>query len=118
VQYARATKLPDELTGYMRLAESKVKVNVIGTPAVGAFDASERTKSSKPEERSLSAWLVLHEQDVAQFVRNTQQLLRLRQDPAVAALLKAKGLDQDAPAAAPAAPAGGTGSQGQPAPGP
>jgi hypothetical protein len=48
----------------------------------------------KAEERHLSAYIVLHEQDAAQFVRNTKRLTQIKNDPELAALLKAKGLDK------------------------
>ena len=67
VEYARSTKLPEELNGFMRLAQPTVKVNVIGTDKVGTFKTVEA-----------ASYLVLHEQDVAQLVRNTKELQELK----------------------------------------
>jgi hypothetical protein len=75
VQYARATRCPEELTGYMRLAQDKVKVQVIGAKDIGDFNASEKS----PTYKNLSAYIVLHEQDVAQFIKNTQELNALKE---------------------------------------
>lgn len=63
VQYVRSTQLPEELNGMMRLAQNKVIVNVIGTDKVGVFETVEA-----------SGYILIHEQDMAKFVRNTQRL--------------------------------------------
>lgn len=90
---ARATKMPEEIKGFMRLVQTKVKVQVIGQDSVGEFDASEKTTMErKPEYKNLSAYIVLHEQDVAQFVRNTDLLNKLAEDPEIRALAVKKGI--------------------------
>jgi hypothetical protein len=63
VLYSRSTQLPEELTGMMRLAQPEVKVNIVGSDGVGEFKTIEA-----------ASYLVLHEQDVATFVRNTKRL--------------------------------------------
>jgi len=103
VQYARATKLHAELTGYMRLAQDTVMVNVIGKDQVGKFKdettGEERDvlilrdgKLEKSRVSGVSSYIVLHEQDVRKFVQNTQQLKRLMADKEIAALAERKGL--------------------------
>lgn len=58
----------------MRLAQDKVQVTVDGGDGtVASFSSDEKSKKTE----HLSAYLVLHEQDVAQFVRNTQSLNKL-----------------------------------------
>jgi len=69
VIYARATRLPKETHGLMRLAEEEILVNVIGTDGVATF----RTVSP-------GGYVLVHEQDLAQFVRNTEELQQLRRD--------------------------------------
>ncbi len=79
VQYARSTKLPEELKGFMRLAQDKVKVQVIGGDGkIGEFDAGER--STNPRYKHLSAYIVLHEQDVAKFVKDQIKLRAVMKD--------------------------------------
>lgn len=95
VQYARSTKLPEELNGFMRLAQDKVTVNIIGTPDIAIFNGWDKTRSDKPEERNLSAYIVMHEQDVGQFVKNTRKLQAIQNDPEIAALIQAKGLNKE-----------------------
>jgi predicted NUDIX family phosphoesterase len=85
--------MPEEIKGFMRLVQTKVKVQVIGQDSVGEFDASEKTTMErKPEYKNLSAYIVLHEQDVAQFVRNTDLLGKLAEDPEIRALAVKKGI--------------------------
>lgn len=62
VMYARATKLPEETQGFMRLAQSSVKVNVVGKDTVSNF------KVEQP-----GAYVLVHEQDVKQLVQNTKK---------------------------------------------
>lgn len=62
---ARATRLPEEARGFLRVvSETPVVVGIVGEDEVS--------------ERSIAGYLVLHEQDVAALVRNTEELLRLR----------------------------------------
>lgn len=70
----------------MRLAQDKVKVQVIGNKEIGEFNAEER--SSKPQYKHLSAYIVLHELDVASMVRNVQLMTELKKDPMIAAAIK------------------------------
>lgn len=63
---ARATELPAEVAGMARvLTEDPVRVGIVGTDVV--------------EERSVAGYILLHEADVAQLVRNTEELLRLQE---------------------------------------
>jgi hypothetical protein len=48
------------------MTEEPIRVGVIGTDGVA--------------ERSVAGYVLLHEQDVAQLVRNTEELLRIRED--------------------------------------
>ena len=83
VQYARATKLPSEVKGFMRLAQDKVKVQVInGDGYLGEFSTTE--KSFFPEQKHLSSYLLLHERDVASFVKSQKVLNALLKDPVLA----------------------------------
>jgi len=66
VQYARSTQLPDELKGLMRLAQSEVKVNIIGSDKMGDFKTVEA-----------ASYILIHELDMAKFVRNTKRLQML-----------------------------------------
>jgi hypothetical protein len=50
----------------MRLAQNKVEVNVIGTDKIGWF-----------ETVNPGGYVLIHEQDAAQFVRNTKRLQEL-----------------------------------------
>lgn len=62
---ARATKLPEEVRGFLRVVqEAPVLVGIVGEDEVS--------------ERSLAGYIVVHEQDIAQLVRNTEALLSLR----------------------------------------
>jgi hypothetical protein len=101
VQYARATKLPEECKGFMRLVDGKVTVAIIssegGAGDVSAFDTGEPKEvntlvNGKKTVVECSAYLVVHEQDVAQFVRNTQRLQALLKNPDIAKLAKDNGL--------------------------
>lgn len=79
VQYARATKKPDELAGFMRLAQDVVKVVVDGGDnKIGTFKTNE--KSTRKQKEHLSAYVICHEQDIAAFVRNTEKLMQLKKD--------------------------------------
>jgi hypothetical protein len=101
VQYARATKLPEECKGFMRLVDGKVTVAIIssegGAGDVSAFDTGQIKPvdvlvNGKLTHVECSAYLVVHEQDVAQFVRNTQRLQALLKNPDIAKLAKEGGL--------------------------
>ena len=69
VLYSRSTRLPDEAKGLMRLVESEVQVNIIGTDGIGTFTTVNP-----------GGYVLVHEQDLAQFVRNTKELQELRRD--------------------------------------
>lgn len=91
IQYARSAKMPDELNGFARIAQIKVMATVIGADAVvGEMDLTE--PSAKPNQRYLSAYLAVHELDLAKLIHNTQKLQTLLADKDVAALAKSKGL--------------------------
>ena len=66
VLYARATKLPEEVKGFMRLAQQEVRVNVIGDEKVGTFKTV-----------NAAAYILIHEQDLARLVLNTKKLQEL-----------------------------------------
>ena len=53
----------------MRLAQSKVQVNVIGTDKLGWFETVDP-----------SGYVLIHEQDLAQLLRNTKRLQELLKD--------------------------------------
>lgn len=84
VQMARTARLPEELNGFMRLVQTKVKVQVIGAKddLVREFSADEVTDTAKkkPEYKHLSAYIVLHELDVRMFIRNTQRLKEVEEE--------------------------------------
>lgn len=62
---ARAARYPDEASGFLRvLDEREIRVGVVGTDAV--------------DEKQVAGYVLLHADDVAQFVRNTEELMRLR----------------------------------------
>lgn len=69
VLYSRATRLPKEIYGTMRLAQSEVRVNVTGTNKIGRF------KTVNP-----SGYILVHEQDLAKLVENTAKLQELLND--------------------------------------
>lgn len=64
--YARATRLPEEAQGFMRLAQNSVKVNIVGKDDVGEFRVEQP-----------GAYLLVHEQDVKALVENTKKLQEL-----------------------------------------
>ena len=66
ILYARATRLPEEAKGLMRLTEDEVMVNVIGQDGIGKFTTVNP-----------GGYVLVHEQDLAQFVRNTKRLQEL-----------------------------------------
>lgn len=66
ILYARGTRLPEEAQGFMRIAQDRVEVNVIGQDGIGTFVVDP------------GGYLIVHEQDVAQFVRNTKELIKLK----------------------------------------
>ena len=57
----------------MRLAQSSVQVNVVGDDKVGTFD-------------NAAGYILYHEQDAAEFIRNTQKAQALAKE--VSHLLK------------------------------
>lgn len=63
--YARATKLPEEDAGFMRIAtEDPIDVDVIGVP---------NSHTSRP----LAAYCVVHEQDLAGMLRTIARFQRV-----------------------------------------
>jgi len=78
ILYARATKLPAEVKGFMRLAQDSVRVNVIGDEKVGDFTTA-----------NAAAYILIHEQDVRAFVRAQQRLAKILAHPDCPASLKA-----------------------------
>lgn len=67
VLYARATKVPDNVTGVMRLADRKVRVVVEGSDRVGIF------KTIDPQ-----GYMLIHEADLSRLIENTRKLLELK----------------------------------------
>lgn len=65
IHYARATKLPEEVEGFMRLAQDEARVNIVG-------------KAATAEVSGVAGYILIHEQDLAQLVRNTEELLALK----------------------------------------
>ena len=65
----------------MRLAQQDVRVNVVGDGKVGRF-----------ETVNAAAYIVIHEQDMAQFVKNTKRLQLLLKDKDISNIVKEKGL--------------------------
>jgi len=65
----------------MRLAQQDIRVSVVGDDKVGRF-----------ETVNAAAYIVIHEQDAAQFVKNTKRLQSLLIDKDIAKLVKDKGL--------------------------
>lgn len=62
---ARATKLPEEVRGFLRVVDDRpIVVGIVGEDATS--------------ERSIAGYVVLHEHDLAQLIRNTEALLALR----------------------------------------
>lgn len=62
---ARATKLPEEARGFLRVVQDEpVLVGIVGEDEVS--------------ERSIAGYIVVHEQDLAQLIRNTEALRELR----------------------------------------
>lgn len=77
----RATKLPSETRGFMRLAQESVRVNRVGTDRVGTFSTVQA-----------AGYILIHEQDVKAFVRGAVRLQKILADPELGALVKLKGL--------------------------
>jgi hypothetical protein len=67
VLYARATKVPDNVTGIMRLADRKVRVVVEGSDRVGEF------RTIDPQ-----GYMLIHEADLSRLIENTRKLLELK----------------------------------------
>lgn len=66
IHYARSTKLPEEAKGMMRLCQDSAVVNIVGEDVVA-------------EKEGLDGYILLHESEVAQFVKNTIELQKLLQ---------------------------------------
>lgn len=65
--YARATKRPIEADGFMRIATNdEIPVTLDG-------------KNDVYGEEDLGGYLVIHEQDLALLIKNTQELLKLKE---------------------------------------
>lgn len=65
ISLARATRLPAEVAGFARVMQSEpVQIGIVGTDTV----ASE----------NIAGYIVIHEQDLAQLLRNTDELLALK----------------------------------------
>ena len=65
IVYARATTFPEEVEGFMRVAtDDPILVNVAGTDAA--------------QEKEVGGYLLIHEQDLALLIRNTQELIELK----------------------------------------
>lgn len=103
VQYVSAVKRPEEINGYMRLAQTSIQVNVIGQEQIATFtDDSVKekrdvliTKNGKLEKitvTGISGYIVIHESDVKRMVLNTKELQKLLADPEIKALALKKGL--------------------------
>lgn len=69
ILYARATRLPEEAKGTMRLAQDEVLVNVIGQDGLGTFTTVNP-----------GGYVLIHEQDLAQFVKMAKRLQDLLKD--------------------------------------
>ena len=67
VLYARATKVPENLNGIMRLADRKVRVVVEGSDRVGVF------KTIDPQ-----GYMLIHEADLSRLIENTRKLVELK----------------------------------------
>jgi len=67
ILYARATRLPEETKGLMRLAVDHVEVNVIGDDGIGIFSTVNP-----------GGYVLIHEQDLAAFVRAVKELKQLK----------------------------------------
>ena len=72
VLYARGTRLPEEANGFMRLVQDQVEVNVIGQDGIGTFTPVDP-----------GGYVLIHEGDLAQFVRNTKRLQELLKEQPV-----------------------------------
>ena len=66
ILYARATRLPEEAKGTMRLAQDSVEVNVIGQDGIGEFTTVDP-----------GGYVLIHEQDLAKLIQNTKKLQEL-----------------------------------------
>lgn len=66
VIYARAARYPAEAEGFMRVAtDEAIPVNVVGTDLV--------------DEKNVAGYVLLAPDDLAQLVRNTEELLKLKE---------------------------------------
>lgn len=62
---SRAARYPEEVEGFLRvLTDEEIRVGVVGTDAVS--------------EKNMAGYVLLHADDAAQFVRNTEELIELR----------------------------------------
>lgn len=67
ILYARATKVPENINGIMRLATREVRVVVEGSDRVGTF------RTIDPQ-----GYMLIHEADLSRLISNTKKLLDLR----------------------------------------
>lgn len=81
VLYVRATKLPAETRGFMRMAQETVRVNRVGTDRIGSFTTVQA-----------AGYIIVHEQDVKAFVRSAARLQKILADSELGILVKRKGL--------------------------
>jgi hypothetical protein len=95
---AKSTQDKDETKGLIRLVKGPVTVAVIGQPEapVGVLDPAKKKYQvlvdGKVKSMDMTGCLILWEQDVAAFVRNTQRLQKVEADPDIAKIIKEKGL--------------------------
>lgn len=80
--YARFTKLPQELeNGPMRLAQRSVQVQIMGQENVSTFETIEA-----------SGYFIIHELDLATFIRRQRLLQQILADPEAKRLIVGKNL--------------------------
>lgn len=95
---AKAVRDPIEAKGFIRLVKGPVTVAVIGQEEspVGILNPDKKKYQvlvdGKVQSMDMTGCLILWEQDVAAFVRNTQRLQKLEADPDIAKIIKEKGL--------------------------
>jgi hypothetical protein len=90
------TKVATDANGVERIAQSKVQAQVVGQPEIGTIDVSkdavnEAKASGKVETKERTAYIVLPESDVAQFVKNTERLQAILKDPDLGKAVQQKG---------------------------
>ena len=63
--YARATRAKEETKGFMRLAQNKVRVNVVGTDKVSKFSPA-------------GGYILVFEDDLSKLIKNTKELQEIK----------------------------------------